>query len=67
MFCKWMLTIDNLKLGKGKIASYKSKIGKRFRRNKMASKKREEEDQPMIHEEIRATLQSLKETIDELE
>jgi len=33
----------------------------------MDSEKGEEEDHPMSHEEIRATLQSLKETIDELE
>ena len=33
----------------------------------MVSEKGEEEDKPVIHEEIRATLQSLKEKIDELE
>jgi len=32
----------------------------------MDSKKGDEEDHPMSHEEIIATLQSLKETIDEL-
>jgi hypothetical protein len=39
-----MLTRAKLKLGKGKIASYKSEIGKIFRRHKMASEKGEEED-----------------------
>ena len=62
-----MLTRAKLKLGKGKLASYKSEIEKRFRRHKMASEKWEEEDQPMSHEEIIAMLQSLRETIDELE
>jgi hypothetical protein len=62
-----MLARAKLELCKGKLASYKSEIGKRFRRQKMASKKGEEEDQPMSHEEIRAMLQSLKETIDDLE
>jgi hypothetical protein len=62
-----MLTSAKLKLGKGKIASYKSEIGKRFRRYKMDSEKEEEEDQSMSHEEIRATLQSLKETTNDLE
>jgi hypothetical protein len=61
-----MLTRAKLKLGKGKLESDKSEIGKRSQRYKLASEKGEEEDQPMSHEEIKATLQSLKETIDEL-
>jgi hypothetical protein len=61
-----MLTRDKLKLGKGKLASYKSEI-ERFQRHKMASEKGEEEDQPMNHEEIRATLQSLREIVEDLQ
>jgi hypothetical protein len=57
-----MLTKSKLKLGKGKLTSYKFEIEKRFQRRKMAFEKGEKEYQPMSHEEIRATLQSLKET-----
>jgi hypothetical protein len=55
-----MITRATLKIGKGKLSSYKSEIGKRFRRHKMALEKGEEEDQPVSHKEIRAMLQSLK-------
>jgi len=65
--CKWMLTRDKLKLGKGKLASYKSDIGKIFWRHKIASKKGEEEDQPMKHEDIGATLQSLMERVEDFQ
>jgi hypothetical protein len=58
-----MITRTKLKFCKGKLASYKSEIGKIFRRRKLDSKKGEEEDHPMSHEETRAMLQSLKETI----
>jgi hypothetical protein len=51
-----MLTRAKLKLGKRKLASYKSEIGKRFRKHKLDFEKGEEEDQPMSHEEIKATL-----------
>jgi hypothetical protein len=62
-----MLTRAKLKIGKVKPASYMYEIGKRFQRHKMAFEKGEEEYNPMSPEEIRAMVQSLKETIDELE
>jgi hypothetical protein len=37
-----MLTRAKIKIGKGKLASYKFDIGKRYRRHKMDSKKGEE-------------------------
>jgi hypothetical protein len=62
-----MLTRAKLKLGKGKLVSYKFEIGKIFLRHKMDSENGEEEYHPMSHEEIKSMLQSLKKTIDELE
>jgi hypothetical protein len=41
-----MLTRSRFKLGKGKLASYKSEIQRRFQKKKMASKERKEKILP---------------------
>jgi hypothetical protein len=61
-----MLTRSRFKLGKGKLASYKSEIQRRFRKREMVSKGKEGEDPPMRPEEVMATLRSMREIIDDL-
>jgi hypothetical protein len=51
-----MLTRSRFKLGKGKLASYKPEIQRRFHKKKMASEGKEGEDPPMRPEEVMATL-----------
>jgi hypothetical protein len=62
-----MLTRAKLKLGKGKIVSYKSELEKRLRKKKMASEGGEGENPPMSLEEMMATLRSMRDIIDDLQ
>jgi hypothetical protein len=67
VFASECLQEPNSNLVKENLQVISPKLERYIRRHKMAYEKGEEEDHPMSHEEIRAMLQSLKETIDELE
>jgi hypothetical protein len=60
-----MLTRSRFKLGKGKLASYKTYIQRIFRKRNMDSEGKEGEDPPMRPKEVMTTLCTMREIIDD--